>query len=121
MSRLTRRETLAGIGILGTAAFADSTLAQHRSDAPNLLVSDQFRELYQRISETPLVDTHEHLIEESERLAGGPSRFIRADDWTMIFSHYFDSDLVEPILNGNARKLFRLNEKSEQLKTVPWR
>ncbi len=94
MSRLTRRETLAGIGILGTAAFADSTLASHRSNDPNPLVSDQFRELYQRISVTPLVDTHEHLIEESERLAGGPSRFIRADDWTMIFSHYLDSDLV---------------------------
>lgn len=30
-------------------------------------------------------------------------------------------DLVEPILNGNARRLFRLNAKSESLKTVPWR
>jgi uncharacterized protein len=94
MSQINRRETLAGIGMLGSAVLADSSLAYGGQQLPLISDSQPFRELYQRVSQTPLIDTHEHLIEESERFSGAPSRFIRADDWTMLFSHYLDSDLV---------------------------
>ncbi|MBP1601449.1 MAG: hypothetical protein H6Q06_1600 [Acidobacteria bacterium] len=47
----------------------------------------------QRVESTPIVDTHEHLIEEEVRLKGG-SRRIRANDWSCLLSHYLDSDLT---------------------------
>jgi hypothetical protein len=80
--------------MFGSAALADSSLAYDGQQLELISDSQPLRALYQRVSQTPLIDTHEHLIEESERLSGAPNGFIRADDWTMLFSHYLDSDLV---------------------------
>ena len=46
------------------------------------------------VDATPIVDTHEHLVEEGHRLAGtvDPS-LIPADDWTAIFHQYLSDDL----------------------------
>jgi uncharacterized protein len=46
---------------------------------------------------TPFVDTHEHLLEESTRLAGPvgakqPARALK--DFAVLFSHYADNDLL---------------------------
>lgn len=48
-------------------------------------------ELRRRVDATPMVDTHEHLPDEEERLRG---ERIPCDDWGVLFSHYIDSDLV---------------------------
>jgi predicted TIM-barrel fold metal-dependent hydrolase len=50
--------------------------------------------LAQKVQETPLIDTHEHLMNESERLQAGEKVWDKANDWTFLLSHYFDSDLV---------------------------
>jgi predicted TIM-barrel fold metal-dependent hydrolase len=50
--------------------------------------------LYQKVLETPLIDTHEHLMNESERIQAGKTIWDKANDWTFLLSHYFDSDLV---------------------------
>jgi hypothetical protein len=45
------------------------------------------------VDSTPLVDTHEHLIEEEGRLTGKSDR-IQADDWSFMIAHYLDSDMT---------------------------
>jgi predicted TIM-barrel fold metal-dependent hydrolase len=47
----------------------------------------------QRVESTPIVDTHEHLLEEEQRLKGTHRR-IRANDWSCLLSHYLDADLA---------------------------
>jgi uncharacterized protein len=52
-------------------------------------------EIEQKIYATPFVDTHEHLIEESQRLAG-PSPdapLFVCQDWAYLFVHYALDDL----------------------------
>jgi len=46
------------------------------------------------VFKTPLVDTHEHLIEENERFKAAPRPHLPCDDWALLFSHYLDSDLL---------------------------
>jgi hypothetical protein len=52
----------------------------------------QIRDL---VEETPFIDTHEHLIEESARVAGTlHRRLLPCDDWAYLFSSYLNDDLV---------------------------
>ncbi len=51
------------------------------------------RRLADRVARTPMVDTHEHLIEEADRLRGGGQPRVPCDDWALLFTHYLDSDL----------------------------
>jgi predicted TIM-barrel fold metal-dependent hydrolase len=64
-------------------------LAKHDSKSPG-----QKESLHQKVLETPLIDTHEHLMNESERIRAGKTIWDKANDWTFLLSHYFDSDLV---------------------------
>ena len=50
--------------------------------------------IIEKVFQTPLIDTHEHLFEEKERLAGTAHPRIQADDWALLLSHYLDSDLL---------------------------
>jgi predicted TIM-barrel fold metal-dependent hydrolase len=50
--------------------------------------------LHQKVRETRFIDTHEHLMNESERVRAGKTIGDKANDWTFLLSHYFDSDLV---------------------------
>jgi uncharacterized protein len=50
--------------------------------------------LHRKVLETSLIDTHEHLMNESERIRAGKSIEDCANDWSFLLSHYFDSDLV---------------------------
>jgi len=43
---------------------------------------------------TPFIDTHEHLVEESARTNWEPGHLTPCDDWSVLLSHYIDSDLV---------------------------
>lgn len=55
--------------------------------------SDQ--QIIQWVDQTPFVDTHEHLIEESQRLSGVlDPRFLPCNDWTYLFRAYVANDLV---------------------------
>ena len=46
-----------------------------------------------KIFETPFIDTHEHLIDESDRL-DCLKPIIPCDDWTLLLNHYFSFDLI---------------------------
>jgi hypothetical protein len=46
-----------------------------------------------KVLETPFIDTHEHLIDESERLSC-IEPIIPCDDWTLLLNQYFRFDLI---------------------------
>jgi predicted TIM-barrel fold metal-dependent hydrolase len=50
-------------------------------------------DIAKKVFETPLIDTHEHLLEEKERLAASHPR-VPADDWSLLLNHYLNSDLL---------------------------
>jgi predicted TIM-barrel fold metal-dependent hydrolase len=58
------------------------------------LPADAGERIREKVWGTPFVDTHEHLIEESDRLQGTRHPRVRCDDWAFLLSHYLDSDLV---------------------------
>jgi hypothetical protein len=46
------------------------------------------------VERTPFIDTHEHLIEESQRLAGAvDGALFPCDDWSVLFHQYLGDDL----------------------------
>lgn len=46
-----------------------------------------------KVFETSFIDTHEHLIDESERL-DCIEPIIPCDDWALLLNHYFSFDLI---------------------------
>ncbi|WP_375784881.1 amidohydrolase family protein [Bradyrhizobium sp. Pha-3] len=53
------------------------------------------RQITQWVEQTPFMDTHEHLIEESLRLSGAlDARLLPCDDWAYLFASYVAHDLV---------------------------
>jgi predicted TIM-barrel fold metal-dependent hydrolase len=112
----TRRDALRKLGVLGTtaalgsAAGAASASAEEGTgsrpgggDPPSPTGPDGFTEaLRRRVEETPIVDTHEHLGDEDERLRG---EMVACDDWGVLFSHYIDSDLVSAGMSDQDRGL----------------
>jgi uncharacterized protein len=59
-----------------------------------------------RVNVTPLIDTHEHLIEESERLGAPTGRLFPCDDWAYLFFHYFGDDLTVAGMPASERERF---------------
>jgi predicted TIM-barrel fold metal-dependent hydrolase len=85
---VSRRRTLQGVGAVGASTLlagqAGAVGASGRADSA----------LVEKVLATPLIDTHEHLIEEKERLAGTSHPRVKADDWSLLLSHYLNSDLI---------------------------
>jgi len=123
----TRRGLLKGIGsIAGAAALGGPLEAGEGPDeaagqsppprgAPSLA-----RALEDLVARTPIVDTHEHLPDEDERLRG---QRIACDDWAVLLSHYIDSDLVSAGLPEDSRRrlLSRDTDPLEKWRLVaPW-
>jgi hypothetical protein len=61
--------------------------------------------LEKKVSETPFIDTHEHLIDESERLSC-IEPIIPCDDWTLLLNHYFRFDLVSSGMSKESIEKF---------------
>ncbi|MBN1126307.1 MAG: amidohydrolase family protein [Sedimentisphaerales bacterium] len=92
---ISRRTTLKGIGSAGALALlgGHATADQPAVRVPGIGENDIRKTLFKKVFQTPLIDTHEHLIEESERLQARHNR-VRSDDWSLLLSHYLDSDLL---------------------------
>lgn len=59
------------------------------------------------IEQTPFVDTHEHLIEESRRLSGElHAGLFPCDDWAYLFRHYTQDDLASAGMPAEDRGRF---------------
>ncbi len=97
---ITRRSTLKGIGTAGLIALTGSKIAEgsekgfKHSDfsAPR---ADIRNKIFQKVFKTPFIDTHEHLIEEKERLAGTSTKKggVKCDDWALCLSSYLNADM----------------------------
>ena len=111
-TRLSRRASLQGLCAVGALSIvggrASSTAG---ADAAGEKLprewSDTRRQLWKKVFSTPLVDTHEHLIEEEHRFLGsGKHPRISSDDWSMLFSHYFNADMLSAGMSREDRERF---------------
>lgn len=94
---ISRRDTLQGIGATGAAALfgsAGGPPARASQEAVRSITANPRANpaIVEKVFQTPLIDTHEHLIEEKDRLAASHPR-VDVDDWSFLLSHYLDSDL----------------------------
>lgn len=77
------------------------------------MTKDIIKIIEKKVFETPFIDTHEHLIDESERL-DCVKPIIPCDDWALLLNHYFGFDLISAgISKEKFDKLF-----SEQLNPI---
>jgi predicted TIM-barrel fold metal-dependent hydrolase len=87
---------LKSVGAAGAAALlgdsAGSDAVAMASEPPKQ--STDLRErIFSKVWTTPLIDTHEHLCDEHERVPPDGA-FMGADDWTVVLSGYLGSDLL---------------------------
>jgi predicted TIM-barrel fold metal-dependent hydrolase len=93
---ISRRLTLKTIGAIGAASIFSSTATAKgltRTNVETGLSGDIRKTIFGKVFQTPFIDTHEHLIEEKERLAASHPR-VKSDDWSILLSHYLNSDLI---------------------------
>ena len=94
---ISRRTTLKGIGTIGAMAFfANRTYGEQFAGISGKKMDGQTdirKTIFTKVFSTPLIDTHEHLIEERDRLNASNSR-IQSNDWSFLLSHYLNSDML---------------------------
>lgn len=109
---ISRRAALKNLGTAGiaVAAFApggDTAAATGSRRPPSVSRSAEVRKtIFDRVHQTPLIDTHEHLIEEKQRLQGPKPSLVPCDDWALLLSHYLDSDLLTAGMPGASLERF---------------
>lgn len=92
--RTSRRGCLKTLGTMGAATL----LGSGAGHVPVVVAAEppkqptELRErIFTKVWRTPLIDTHEHLCDEHDRLPGGGA--MGADDWSVVLKHYLASDL----------------------------
>jgi len=114
---LTRRKVITGMGAAAGLSMLSSG-ANANSQQANIIPSststkDIKNKIFEKVSETILIDSHEHLPDESKRLSKTPPLDI-VNDWSILFNHYLSNDLlsagmtakdVEKFLGKNADPL----------------
>jgi predicted TIM-barrel fold metal-dependent hydrolase len=109
-NHISRRRTLQSAGLAGAAAFLGevrSVPVRASNQTPDGVTTNLRANpaIARRVFETPLIDTHEHLLEEKERLAASHPR-VQADDWSLLLNHYLNSDLLVAGMPKNAYDKF---------------
>lgn len=93
---ISRRSTLKGIGAVGAMGLLKSEVvgaAENPAGRNAKVPASEIRQVIaDKVNGTPLIDTHEHLIEEKGRFTAHPR--VRGDDWSLLLSHYLNSDLI---------------------------
>jgi len=110
-SMVTRRSSLKGIGAIGAMAVLGPQVQAGETKAPPPpkragKAKDVREKIFAAVWQTPFVDTHEHLIEEKDRLSGTAHSRIKSDDWSMLFSHYLNSDMLTAGMPKEAHDKF---------------
>ncbi len=96
---ISRRDTLKGLGAIGVATMLGlkiSYAAQTPAKTKNAKVSpaDARKIIRKKVFQTPFIDTHEHLVEERDRIIGPWPLHFKADDWSRILAGYINSDML---------------------------
>jgi predicted TIM-barrel fold metal-dependent hydrolase len=97
---ITRRAALKNLEVVGVAMAGLGAGSAQGADAPAATSGrssggpDARRFISERVFATSLVDTHEHLLEEKDRLQGASHARVPCDDWALLLSHYLNSDLL---------------------------
>lgn len=101
--KISRRSSIKQIGVAGSAALlgAVANPATKITYAEDVNSAEQ---IYQKITDTPFIDTHEHLMEEDDRVKGQLGD--RANDWSFLFSHYIDSDMLSAGMPKDQHEAF---------------
>ncbi len=103
-NQLDRRATMKKIGAFGSIAAAGA-IGGPWVKISQAVSSDLREQIAKKVSETVLIDTHEHLLEEEERLTAKHGR-IEANDWSFLLSHYIDSDMITAGMPSKAYEEF---------------
>ena len=80
-------------------------------------MNKEFEIISDQINQIPLIDTHEHLLDESERL-NVVKPFIPCDDWTTILGLYTKFDFVS---SGMSQKEIDAVSSQETSPTEKWK
>lgn len=95
---IPRRTGLKSIGLGGLVPFLTTGPASGSESVPPTVpknISSSIRkDIFRKVFDTPFIDTHEHLLDERERLSGTTVPEIRSDDWTMVLSLYTCDDMM---------------------------
>jgi hypothetical protein len=97
---ISRRAALKSFGALGATLAAIHSTESPAAEAATQPArkparsGDARKLISEHVFKAPLVDTHEHLIEEKQRFEGANSSRVPCDDWALLFSHYLNSDLL---------------------------
>ncbi len=119
-NRISRRSILKGAGLV--SAMPLLTAASYPSASGRGKTSEAFKEISEKVWSTPFIDTHEHLIEEHQRLAVPPIH-LRSDDWSMLMSHYLDSDFLTAGMSQQDYQAFystRMDPEDKWALIAPW-
>jgi len=107
---ISRRKALSGFGALaGLSVVGSSCNASDKTSNINTgkyAPKEVFEKILEKVNNTVFIDTHEHLMDESERLSDNPPLGI-TNDWSDLFSHYIDSDLRSAGMSSDDMKKFK--------------
>jgi uncharacterized protein len=117
---ISRRDTLKGAGSLGLLGLVLSRRA-HSQLVPDACPSaetqpvpaalhddpvfstDLRKQIFRRVWQTPFIDTHEHLIEEKDRL---DAKNLPCDDWSLLLWQYIRNDMLSAGMPAEIQKQF---------------
>ncbi len=95
---IPRRSGLKRIGLGGLLPFLHTDAVSGSESVPLSLTDNNSgrinKDILQKVFDTPFIDTHEHLLDEKDRLSGTAVPEIRSDDWTMVLSLYTSDDMM---------------------------
>jgi len=105
------------LGVIGAGSLLTSSCSPSTSSSPktsstsvsansalaSVSDADAQKVIFDKVAQTTLIDTHEHLCPEKDRLT-------RKDDWFFITSHYFNNDfLAAGMSREQLSKLYSTN------------
>lgn len=105
---INRRDFISSAGFsFGAGIFGELSQREKPSIQTGNISQNALFELYHFIEKTPFIDTHEHLPPESERISNKDDKSkTPANDFSLFFSHYADSDLQVAGLSSEDYKRF---------------
>ena len=106
--RLSRRSSLKCLGAMGAAGVLGGAGGGEPLAAaaePPKQPTELRRQIFAKVWNTPLIDTHEHLCDEHERLPPKGTA-TGADDWSVVLAGYLGSDLLTAGMPPDAHDRF---------------